>query len=87
MDIWPKLDSPSLSGRLLKALGLGIGSFFPAFFFSMPFTMAWANARWPGDGQSPLGAVDVSFYVGCLSALVVSVVLLKRASADVTHKA
>ena len=74
----------SISGRSdhgsswAKPVLLGIGFFFPAFLFSLPLTLLWARYTWPGDGQSPLAAMEVSCYVGVAAAAVCCVVLLKR---------
>jgi hypothetical protein len=57
---------------------LGIGFFFPAFVFSIPFTMIWASYEWPGDGQASLGAMVVSFCIGIVGAVICCIVLVKR---------
>ena len=71
--------APSALRRRPRAIILGIGFFFPGFVFSLPFTYIWADWKWPGDGQSPLGAIVVSFWIGWIAAAVTCVVLLWRA--------
>jgi hypothetical protein len=62
----------------VKPALLGIGSFFPGFVFSLPFTLLWARHTWPGDGQSYLAATEVSCYIGVAAAIICSALLLKK---------
>ena len=74
----------SISGRSgrsaswVRPVLLGVGFFFPGFLFSLPLTLLWARHAWPGDGQSPLAAMEVSSYVGVAAAIICLVVLLKK---------
>ena len=66
------------SSGWVRPVLLGIGSFFPGFVFSLPFTILWARHTWPGDGQSYLAAMEVSCYASAAAAIVCGVVLLKK---------
>ena len=69
-----------------KSLGRQLGEantsrhriFFPGFIFSLPLTVVWASHTRPGDGQSGLAAMEVSFYVGVAVAIICGVVLFRR---------
>ncbi len=63
---------------LAKLYLLGVGCFFPAFVFSIPFTMLWANHTWPGDGQSSFAGGAVSLCIGVIASVVCWVVSLIR---------
>jgi hypothetical protein len=39
----------------LKAIGLGIACFFPAFFLSLLITIPWSKHYWAGEGQAGAG--------------------------------
>lgn len=65
-------------GNWVRPILLGIGSFFPGFIFSLPLTVVWASHTRPGDGQSGLAAMEVSFYIGGAVAIICGVVLLKK---------
>jgi len=54
---------------LARPILLGIGSFFPAFVFSLPITILWVNRSWPGDD----GKVDLALETsGCIGVAAVS---------------
>jgi hypothetical protein len=36
----------------------------------LPLTMLWANHKWAGEGQSGLGGIEVSFYIGVAAAVI-----------------
>jgi hypothetical protein len=52
--------------------------FIPGFIFSLPLTVIWARYTWPGDGQSALAAMEVSFYIGVAATVICFGVLLKK---------
>jgi hypothetical protein len=62
----------------VKALILGILSFIPAFFLSLPITIPWSKHYWAGDGQSVLGGIAVSFWSGIAFAVAASIYMLSR---------
>jgi len=62
----------------LKAIGLGIACFFPAFFLSLLITIPWSKHYWAGDGQAVLGGLALSFYFGIASAIAAAVYMLRR---------
>ena len=62
----------------MRPVLLGIGFFFPGLVFSLPLTALWARQRWPGDGQNYLAAMEASFYIGVVAAIICCVVLLKK---------
>jgi hypothetical protein len=66
------------SNSWVRPVLLGSGFFFPGFVFSLPLTLLWARHTWPGDGQSVLAALEVSFYIGLAAATTCCVVLLKK---------
>jgi uncharacterized membrane protein YidH (DUF202 family) len=76
-------STPSNKGWV-QSLLLGVGFFFPAFIFSMPLTLVWANYTWPGDGQSAFAALPVSFCIGIAAAVICCIVLLKKRRAQRT---
>lgn len=59
---------------LAKAILLGIGSFFPAFTFSLPITMLWVNPR---DDGSDL-ALETSGCIGVGAVIICTIVLLRK---------
>lgn len=63
----------------LKAIGLGIACFFPAFFLSLLITIPWSKHYWAGDGQAVLGGLALSFYFGIASGIAGAVYILRRA--------
>jgi len=73
---WTGRSDPSSSW--LRTVLLGIGFFFPGFVFSLPLTALWARHRWPCDGQNYFGALDASFCVGVVAAIICFVALLKK---------
>lgn len=62
----------------LKAIGLGIACFFPAFFLSLLITIPWSKHYWAGDGQAVLGGLGLSFYFGIATGIAVAVYTLRR---------
>jgi len=48
----------------VKAIGLGIACFFPAFVFSLLITIPWSKHYWAGEAQAVLGGLALSFYFG-----------------------
>src|SRR6266576_1124511 len=62
----------------LKAIGLGIACFFPAFFLSLLITIPWSKYHWAGEGQAVLGGMALSFYFGIASGLTAAVYILTR---------
>ena len=69
--------SQPLTGTV-SAIFLGLACFFPGFVFSLPVTILWARHKWPGDGQSDLGALGISCLIGVAAAVVGCAVLLNR---------
>ena len=83
-----RFGGTSRSGRSMSRVRptlLGIGCFFPGFVFSLPVTVLWARHTWPGDGQSVLAAMEVSFYIGVATAIIACIVLLKKRAPRVSH--
>lgn len=79
MRIWPTFSSPSLFLRILKALVLGAGVFFPVFFVSFPLTIIWVNHQWPGNERGAVAAMLFSLYGSCFLAFVCTVALVWKA--------
>jgi hypothetical protein len=67
-----------LSGSWVRPVLLGIGCFFPGLVFSLPLTVFWARHTWPGDGQSVLAALEVSFNIGIAVAIICCAMLLRK---------
>lgn len=69
-------------GRWLKPILLGCGLFFPVFVASLAAGLNWAYRMSHGDqDQNALIALRISFSLSVLTALVGSVVLVRRARA------
>jgi len=64
----------------IRAVIAGIGFFFPGFLLSLFITVPWANHHWAGDGQAPLAAIGLSFWIGVASSAVCCIFLLRRAN-------
>jgi nitrate reductase gamma subunit len=62
----------------LKAIGLGIACFFPAFFLSLLITIPWSKHYWAGEGQAVLGGLALSFYFGIAFGIAAAVYMLRR---------
>ena len=62
----------------LKAIGLGIACFFPAFFVSLLITIPWSKHYWAGEGQAVLGGLALSFYFGIAFGIAAAVYMLRR---------
>ena len=62
----------------LKAIGLGIACFFPAFFLSLLITIPWSKHYWAGEAQAVLGGLALSFYFGIASGLTTTFYILRR---------
>ena len=76
--VWLGKDTSNNSGGRLRRLFLGIGCFFPGFVFSLPLTMIWANLKCPRDVRFGFAAIQVSFYIGILVAIIACVLLLQK---------
>lgn len=63
----------------LRAILLGGGSFFPAFFLSLLITIPWSKHYWAGDGQAVLGGMAVSFFFAIAFAVSTAIFVLWRA--------
>jgi len=62
----------------IRPVLLGIGLFFPAFVFSLPITIFWANRTWPGDGRKIALALELSVFVGLAAATVGTILLIRK---------
>ncbi len=69
----------SLLWLFLKAVAGGVACFFPGFFLSLFVTVPWANHHWAGEAQASLGALWPSFWIGVLSAIAGTILLVRRA--------
>jgi hypothetical protein len=67
-------ESNSLAGPIL----LGIGSFFPAFIFSLPIAMLWVNHSWPRDDGKVDLAFETSGCIGVAAVIICTIVLLRK---------
>lgn len=74
---WAGKSKTSNAGWV-RAFVLSVGCFFPGFVFSLPITLLWARYKWPGDGQSPLAAMQMSLYIGVLTSIVSGIVLIRN---------
>jgi hypothetical protein len=63
---------------LAKPILLGIGSFFPAFIFSLPTTILWVSRSWPGDDGKVDLALETSACIGVAAVIICTIVLLRK---------
>ena len=66
-------------GGMIGGVLVGAGLLIPATLLSLPLTIALANHRWPGDGQSGLAAMVWSLCIGVATTVIYWTVLLLRA--------
>jgi hypothetical protein len=74
----PKPERHGFLWASLKAIGLGIACFFPAFFLSLLITIPWSKHYWAGESQAVLGGLALSFYFGIASGIIAAVYILRR---------
>jgi len=77
-----ELEKLSVGPRRTRALIGGIMFFFPAFFLSLPLTVAWARHHWPGDGQAAFRAFWPSVGMAMIAAICRCIYLLMKVNVD-----
>jgi hypothetical protein len=64
--------------RIFASFVIGALAVIPVCLLSFPLTLRLATWLWPGDGQSPLGAIGISVYLGFGAGILTCAVLLFR---------
>ncbi|HUO60671.1 MAG TPA: hypothetical protein VMT82_09355 [candidate division Zixibacteria bacterium] len=78
VTVWPTFESPSLVKRIAKALVLGLATFIPGVFLSMPIVLVWFSSTHPPSADSSFAGLQ-SLPIGAAVSFVCTLLFLWKA--------